>query len=72
MPPGPGGGRGVDVVMGIALICIAAFMAYGAVMTISQVNQPRKAIGPSMAAWITVVNAAIIVLVLMAAVRLGV
>lgn len=57
--------------MSIALLVISAFLVYGAFVTITQVGKPRKEITPTMAAVITLVDAAIVIVLVIAAMRLG-
>jgi len=53
-----------------ALYIIAATCAVGAVTTIVRVGEPRKPITPGDAAIITVINAAVITILVLAAVQL--
>lgn len=53
--------------MRYALYAIAALVAVGAVLTIATVGKPRKPVTPGVAAWVAVWNAAIVVVLVLAA-----
>lgn len=56
--------------MRIALYVIAALTAWGALLTIGRIGKPREPLTPSVVAGATVLNAVIVTVLVLAAMRL--
>ncbi len=57
--------------MSIALLVIAALNAFGGLYTVARTGKPRKAVTPTEAVLVVVIDVAIVTLLVLAALRIG-